>query len=113
MLEVRKGLSAQMAEASSSTSTLTAGVVPLEGRARELALGSLRAEAVRLDDAEGRLPGLEDDAFDLEALGGAEPIAERRWAHWPSTGCRLSSGRRDTRASAPAGADRLLGSSRL
>jgi DNA invertase Pin-like site-specific DNA recombinase len=64
-VEVRRALAAQIAEASATTAKLTDEVVRLEGRARELALASLRAEAARLDDTERRFRAAEDDAVDL------------------------------------------------
>lgn len=67
-LEVRKALSAQIADASAATSRLTEEVVRLDGRARELVEAKLRAEAARLDDAERRLGALEDDAVNLELV---------------------------------------------
>ncbi|WP_375757406.1 recombinase family protein [Corallococcus exercitus] len=67
-VEVRKALSAQVAEALAATSRLTEEVVRLEGRARELVEAKLRVEATRLDDAERRLRALEDDAVNVELL---------------------------------------------
>jgi len=73
-VEVRKALSAQIAEASAATAKLTDEVVRLEGRARELVEAKLRREAARLDDAERRLRALEDDALDLELVE-----SQREW----------------------------------
>lgn len=73
-VEVRRALAAQIAEASATTAKLTDEVLRLEGRASELALASLRAEATRLDDAERRLRAVEDDALDLELVE-----SQREW----------------------------------
>ncbi|MBC7173645.1 MAG: recombinase family protein, partial [Polyangiaceae bacterium] len=67
-VEVRKALTAQVAEASAAASRLTEEVVRLDGRARELVEAKLRVEAARLDDAERRLRALEDEAVNLELV---------------------------------------------
>ena len=73
-VEVRKSLTAHVADASAAASRLTEEVLRLDGRARELVEAKLRVEAARLDDAERKLRALETDAENLE-LGEIE----REW----------------------------------
>lgn len=73
-VEVRKALTTQVADASAAASKLTEQVVRLDGRARQLIEAKLRVEAARLDDAEGKLRALEDDAENLELID-----SQREW----------------------------------
>ncbi|WP_437318699.1 hypothetical protein [Sorangium sp. So ce385] len=72
--EVRRALSAHIADTSAAASKLTEEVMRLDGRARKLVEAKLRLEAARLDDAESKLRALEDNAENLELLE-----SQREW----------------------------------
>ncbi|MCL2726671.1 MAG: recombinase family protein [Polyangiaceae bacterium] len=66
LVDIRKALAAQVAEASIVVSKLTEEVLRLDGRARELVEAKLCVEANRLADAESKLRKLENDAQNIK-----------------------------------------------